>query len=282
MTDELDEVNLGHNTRTRSWDVRDLDSPVVVVGDPESGNGDLWILELDRGLLTRFTSDEGGEFAPLWSPDGSEVVYTSADAGTFRLVRKAVEGSGAGDVLLESEGNRLATGWGPDGRSLLITAQRKETSWDQLILDLDGESEPEDLVVTEFAEGGGQLSPDGRWILYQSTESGRFEIYVQPYPGPGRTLRASTAGGLWGQWSADGTEIYYQSFSGMLMAVPVRNSGAGITLAPPVELFRCSSTDGGSQYAVAEDGRFLVIEPIAEQRPEPVTVLMNWPAVLDR
>jgi Tol biopolymer transport system component len=255
---------------------------VVVIGDPETGSGDLWILELERGLLTRFTSDEGNEFAPLWSPDGSEIVYTSSDAGIYRLVRKAVEGSGAGEVILEAEDNRLVRDWGPDGRSLLLTAQRKDTNWDQLVLDLEGETEARDLIVTEFSEGDGQLSPDKRWILYQSNESGRFEVYVQPYPGPGRTLRASTAGGLWPRWSADGTEIFYQSFSGALMAVPVRSTGGGLTLSPAEELFTGASTDNGSQYDITGDGRFLVIEPIAEQQPEPVTVLMNWPAVLDR
>ena len=255
---------------------------VVVIGDLESGNGDLWILELERGLLTRFTSDEGNQYAPLWSPDGSEIIYTQADAGTFRLVRKAVESSGAGDVLLESDHNNLVTGWGPDGQSLLLTAQREETGWDLLVLELDGEPETKEIVVTEFTEGVGRLSPDGSWILYQSDASGRFEIYVQPYPGPGRVLRASTAGGLWPRWSADGTEIYYQDFAGILMAVPVRSAGSGLTLAPAVELFSGPSIGDGGQYEVAVDGRLLVIEPVAEHRPEPVTVLMNWPAVLDR
>jgi Tol biopolymer transport system component len=255
---------------------------VVVVGNPESGNGDLWILELERGLLTRFTSDEGDEFAPLWSPDGSEIVYTWATGGTFRLVRKAVESSGAGDVLLEAEGNRLVRGWGPDQQSLLLTARRKETGWDQLILELDGEPKTEDLVVTEFSEGAGRLSNDGRWLVYQSDASGRFEVYVQPYPGPGRTLRASTAGGLWPRWNADGTEIYYLSLTGAVMAVPVRSSGSGLTLAPAVELFSGPSVEDSGQYDVTADGRFLVIESFAEQEPEPVTVLMNWPAVLDR
>jgi Tol biopolymer transport system component len=255
---------------------------MVVVGDSESGNGDLWIFDLDRGLPTRFTSDEGDEFAPLWSPDGSEIVYTSADGGTYRVVRRAVESSGAGDVLLESDGNRIATGWGPDGRSLLLTAQSKETTWDQWVLRPGGEPELQELIVTEFAEGGGRLSPDGRWILYQSNASGRFEVYVQPFPGPGRTLRASSAGGLWPRWSVDGTEIYYQSFAGELMAVPVRSTGSGLSLAPAVELFGGPSMENGSQYDVAGDGRFLVIESVADQEPEPVMVLMNWPAVLDR
>ena len=254
----------------------------VVVGDPESGNGDLWILELERGLLTRFTSDAGQEYAPLWSPDGSEIVYTSNAEGSYRLVRKAVESSGAGDVLLESEGNLVATDWGPEGRSLLLTAQRKKTTWDQLVLELDGEPASTELIVTEFGEGGGRLSPDGGWILYQSDASGRFEVYVQPFPGPGRVLRASTSGGLWPRWSADGSEIYYQSYAGAVMAVPVRGAGSGITLAPAVELFGGPSMEDGGQYDVGGDGRFLVIEPIAEQEPEPVLVLMNWPGVLDR
>jgi Tol biopolymer transport system component len=255
---------------------------VVVVGNPESGNGDLWILELERGLLTRFTSDEGDEYAPIWSDDGSEIVYTSASGGTFRLVRKAVEGSGAGDVLLEAESNHLVRDWGPDGQSLMLTAQRDETGWDQLVLELDGEPAIKDVIVTEFTEGGGRLSPDGKWLVYQSSSSGRFEIYVQPYPGPGRTLRASSAGGLWPRWNGDGTEIHYLSFTGALMSVPVRSSGTGLTLSPAVELFTGPSAEDGGQYDVADDGRFLVIESYAEQEPEPVMVLMNWPAVLDR
>ncbi|MEE4270227.1 MAG: protein kinase [Thermoanaerobaculales bacterium] len=255
---------------------------VVAIGDPESGNGDLWILELERGLLTRFTSDEGNEYAAIWSADGSEIVYTSAGGGTFRLVRKAVEGSGAGHVLFESERNFVVRGWGPDEKSLMLTAQREETGWDQLVLQPGGEPEIKDVVVTEFTEGSGQLSPDGRWLVYQSDASGRFEVYVQPYPGPGRTLRASTAGGLWPRWNGDGTEIYYTSFTGALMSVPVRSSGTGLTLAPALDLFIGPSVEDGGQYDVADDGRFLVIESFAEADPEPVMVLMNWPAVLDR
>jgi dipeptidyl aminopeptidase/acylaminoacyl peptidase len=255
---------------------------VVVVGNPESGNGDLWILELERGLLTRFTSDEGDEYGPIWSDDGSEIVYTSASGGSFRLIRKAVEGSGAGEVLLESDRNVAVRGWGPQGKSLMLSAERAETGWDQVVLDLEGEPETRDLIVTEFTEGGGSLSPDGRWLVYQSSSSGRFEIYVQPYPGPGRTLRASTAGGLWPRWNGDGTEIHYQSFTGALMSVPVRNTGVGLTLSPAVELFTGPAAEDGGQYDVADDGRFLVIESFAEQEPEPVMVLMNWPAVLNR
>jgi len=147
---------------------------------------------------------------------------------------------------------------------------------------LDGEPEVSELIVSEFGEGGGSLSPDGRWLLYQSNASGRIEVYVRPYPGPGRTLRAFTAGGLWPRWSDDGTEIYYQSFAGNLMVVPVRTTGTGLTLAPAEELFSGPSAEDGGQYDVTADGRFLVIESIAEQAPEPITVLINWPAVLAR
>jgi hypothetical protein len=87
---------------------------------------------------------------------------------------------------------------------------------------------------------------------------------------------------MWARWSADGSEIYYQTFNGTLMAVPVRSSGGGLTLSPAVELFSGMSFETGGQYDITADGRFLTIEALAEQRPEPVTVLMNWPAVLDR
>ncbi len=259
------------------------DLAVLEIGDPETRQGDLWILEIERGLLTRFTSDEGNEFYPIWSPDGREIVYSSEQSGAVRLVRKDVESSGAGDLVLELDGEPVVTDWSADGRSLLVTVQRPGTSWDQLLVSLDGEPEARDLIVTEFGEGGGRLSPDERWIAYQSESSGRIEIYVRPFPGPGRTLRASTAGGMWPRWSADGSELFYQDLAGNMMAVPVRAAGSGLTLAPAVELFRGPVPGDGWRWDVTDGAdRFLIIEPVTEQQPEPITVLMNWPDVLDR
>ena len=219
----------------------------------------------------------------MWSADGTEIVYSSEQSGTVRLLRKGVDSSGSGEVVLAIDGEPVVSDWSADGRLLLVTVQRSGTSWDQLVVSLDGEPEVRDLIATEFGEGGGRLSPDERWIAYQSESSGRIEIYVRPFPGPGRTLRASTAGGMWPRWSADGTEIFYQDLAGNMMAVPVRASGSGLALAPAVEVFRGPVPEDGWRWDVTADaGRFLVIEPATEQRPEPVTVLMNWPAVLDR
>src|SRR5262245_58465622 len=202
-------------------------------------NPDIWILELARGILNRFTSDPGNDVFPIWSPDGNRIAFSSTRIkGAHDLYIKPVAG-GEESLLLQTDQDKLATDWSPDGRYVLYYAYDAKTVNDIWALPMIGDRKPFPVVQTEFEERNAQFYPDGKWIAYQSNESGRFEIYVQPFPGPGGKSRISTAGGAQARWRRDGTELFYLSLDAQLMAVPLRASPNGKTLeaSAPVPLF---------------------------------------------
>lgn len=142
-------------------------------------------------------------------------------------------------------------------------------------------STPFPVVQTVFEERDGQFSPDGKWIAYQSNESGRFDVYVQPFPGPGGKLPVSTNGGAQVRWRRDGKELFYIALDGRLMAVPIERTSNGQSLEPgtPVPLFATrvggARNFGRQQYVVSADGRFLMIT-VTEEAPAPITLILNW------
>src|SRR5436190_17529307 len=147
------------------------------------------------GVPTRFTFDTAIDLRPVWSPDGSRVVITSNRKGVNNLYWKLSSGTGADELLLESDQGKAATGWSFDGRFLLFRSNDPQTGFDLWVLPVSGDKKPFPFLKTAFAEREGQFSSDGKWIAYQSNESGRAEIYVQPFPGPGGKFQISTNGG---------------------------------------------------------------------------------------
>jgi hypothetical protein len=174
--------------------------------------------------------------------------------------------------------------WHPDGSVLSIWKRTQDTSWDIWMLPLDGEGQPRPFLETPFVEGGARFSPDGRWVAYFSNESGDFEVYVRPYPGPGRQWQVSPGGGAWPHWTRDGREIVYQGSDGELTAAPVEVRGETLIVGEVEPLFRIRPHSPDIHFDATADGqRFLVREPLTEQpAPRPLSVLVNWPATLDR
>ena len=146
---------------------------------------------------------------------------------------------------------------------------------------LDGDRKPFPVVQTNFDERDAQFSPDGKWIAYQSNESGRFEIYVQPFPGPGAQVLISTNGGAQARWRRDGKELFYIALDNRLMAVPIRlaSNGQTVEAARP---FRCSPRAWSArckaiaQYMVASDGQRFLMNTVTEEATSPITVILNW------
>ena len=164
-------------------------------------------------------------------------------------------------------------GWSPDGRFILFANSSAKTARDIWAVPLDGDRKPFVVVQTGFEETAGRFSPDGHWIAYTSNESGRNEVYVQPFPGPGRNWQISTGGGNPPQWRDDGREIFYAAPDNRMMAVSVRINGSIIEAGTPVALF----TRRGSQYTASPDGqRFLSNTPLEEASTPPITVVLNW------
>ena len=176
--------------------------------------------------------------------------------------------------------------WSSDGRFLLYFQNDPKTGYDLWVLPLFGERKPFPFVNTSFIERNGQFSPDGRWVAYESNESGRNEIYVQAFPGPGGKWQVSTGGGIEPRWRRDGKELFYIALDGKLMAAPIQAAGQALEAGAPISLFQTRIVGGGQsgwrqQYAVAPDGqRFLINITVDESTASPITIVTNWARAL--
>jgi dipeptidyl aminopeptidase/acylaminoacyl peptidase len=237
------------------------------------GNTDIWIIDGVR--TTRFTFDAGLDTSSVWSPDGSRIAFQSNRKGRFDFYEKPSNGAAGEEVIVESPENKTLSDWSRDGRFLLGMI-----SLDLRVWPLEGDRKPRVFLNTKFDERGPHFSPDGRWVSYHSSESGRYEVYVRPFPGPGGQWQISTAGGSTSRWRHDGRELFYASLDGKLMALPITAQGATLEPGTPVELFQIPSPPGAGlvrgQYAVASDGRFLVNVTTGDSTSFPITLLLNW------
>ena len=215
------------------------DGKRVAVTRAVDGNQDVWLIDAERGVATRFTFDGALDSRPVWSPDGSRVVFDSGRKGMFDLYWKLSSGAGADELLLESDQNKAAYDWSSDERFLLTRSVGPQTGADLWVVPVSGDKKPFPFLKTPFDERNGQFSPDGKWIAYQSNESGRFEIYVLPFPGPGEKFQISSNGGAQPRWNRNGKEIFYVSLDSKMMAAPVKLSSNGQSLetGTPVALF---------------------------------------------
>ena len=208
-----------------------------------NGNRDVWLLDLVRGVLSRFTFDVANDAYPVWSPDGTRIAFTSSRKGPYDLYQKPTAGAGTEELLLATAQGKQPVDWSPDGRFLLYRSRslnpKLDFDFDLWALPLDGDRKPFPVVQTNFEERDGQFSPDGKWIAYQSNESGSVEIYVAPFPGPGGKTIVSTGGGAQVRWRRDGRELFYIAPDGRLMAVPIglASNGQALEAGVPVPLF---------------------------------------------
>ena len=256
-----------------------------VIGERTRNETALWLLDSSHQVQFSRTGDEHSERYPQWSPHGDRIAFasvrTGSVTGSVTFSTRASAGSGEEEALFQSSNDALLSDWSRDGRYFLYFAPDPKTGTDLWVLPLDTRV-PRAFLATPANEMWGQFSPDGRWIAYQSNESGRFEIYVRPFPGPGVPIPISTAGGVYARWSRDGNELYYLAPDSTMMAVPIRRTPTMAFADAPVALFKTRRVGGGvnvigygHQYDVAPDGRFLInVEP--EFNPRPITLVMNW------
>ena len=255
----------GHPLRTiaanRPWTPRfSPDGRSVAYGAFGSGRNtsDLWVTDLKAGTTRRLTDDDDDSNDPQWSSDGATLAYSkSADDGKDLFVRPL----GAGDpkLLASRRGTQFASDWLRDRSALLVTEESGDNRHDIIVQPADG-SAPWSYAATSADETGARISPDERWVAYTSDESGRSEVYLDAYPGPGRRVSVSSSGGAFPAWRADGRELYYWN-DGRLVAVRIDASGTQMpVVGPPTVLFSAPYFAGpNTMYDVSPDGKQFVI-----------------------
>ena len=251
--------------------------------DVSGVNRDIWIWDISRKVLERFTTDPAENALLAWTRDGRHLAFGSSRSGISNVFWQASDRSGEPERLWESDRLQQPMAFAPDGR-LLVSEAVSGRGRDILALSLDAPRRLERILDSDATEGWAEVSSDGRWIAYESDESGQFEIYVRPYPRirDGR-WRVTAAGGRQPLWSRDGKELFYRDFSGALMVVPVR-AGPALTFGPHVKLLDGSryrgggSGLGGRTYDVDLDGsRFLMIKrAYPSGNATSIVVTANW------
>jgi dipeptidyl aminopeptidase/acylaminoacyl peptidase len=256
------------------------DDQHVAAARTKLGNQNIWIQDFMRGGMTLFTTDPANDFSPLWAPDG-RIAFSSLRKGGGLYAGPSSRAS-AEVPLLETTNRLFAEDWSKDGRFLLYSEANPKTGRDLWVLPMSGSraSGKERFVVvnTPADELNGQLSPNGQWMAYETNESGRFEIVVQPFPNVTSTWQVSVNGGVQPRWRADGKELYFVAADGKLMASSI-TTGAKFEAGRPIVLFPARVVPGAGankqQYAVSRDGRFLINQPV-EESTAPITLILNW------
>src|SRR5262245_24709991 len=245
---------------------------------------DLWLYDISGGSSARFTFDPATDISPVWSPDGSRIVWSSSRDGVLNLYQKAASLDGEETLLWKSDHPKYPTDWSRDGRFIIYRQDDPKTKSDLWFLPVTGSGEakpPFPVIQMDANEITGTLSPDGRWLSYASDVSGQYEVYVQSYPGSGGKRQVSTGGGSGPRWRRDGRELFYYARDGKLMAAPVR-SGESFEMGSAVSLFEFRSGTVQAYYApyaVTVDGQRFLINAIVETEPNaPLTVWVNWAA----
>jgi Tol biopolymer transport system component len=216
----------------------------ALIGSSGAVVADIWLRDVSRGIETRLTADPSGNYAPIWSPDGENIVWVSSRRGSLNLYKKPANGSGRDEALLTPippafpiTSNLAPFQWSKDGRFNVYSQAASNGKPDLWVLPIAaGDRKPFAFLKTEFEELHGQLSQDSRWMAYASDETGRRQVYVRPFPSGEGVWRISVSGGDQPRWRGDGKELFYVAADGKIMAVSVRavpGSKPSLELATP-------------------------------------------------
>jgi eukaryotic-like serine/threonine-protein kinase len=272
------------------------DGTRIAVHRHDSNGGDIWLFEsARRETMSRFTFDATQDnSSPIWSPDGSRIAFGSLRNGKWGIYQKSASGTGGEELLVESDLPKVPACWSPDGKFIVYTLRDPKTGFDVWVLPL-GDKKPSPFLQSSFNERDPQISPNGKWIVYTSDETGRNEIYVRPFPtGEGR-WQISSKGGFYPKWRRDGKELFYMETSASprnVISVKVNPAGPTFEYGDPAVLFDSLFANAGhgspyQAFTVSPDGqRFLIPRPegIDDQgtASAPITVVLNWTAGLKK
>ncbi len=257
---------------------------MVTMVPPGQKNQKLWLYDLDRGTASPFTFGDGDDLYPAWSPDSQRVAFCSTRGGAQEdIYVKPVGGGSSEQLLLGGEGNKEPDRWSTDGRYIIYdNIGNKATGSDVWALPTFGDRKPFPIVQTPATDFYGSVAPDGKWIAYESDESGRGEIYVVPFPGPGGKWQVSTGGGVQPIWPP-GNELFYETADAKLVAVEFATHGADFIVGKSRLLLggrSLASTNG--MDVNRKDKRWLIAMPVGEPNASPLILTTNWAADLKK
>jgi len=258
-------------------------------------NRDVWLVDLARSVPSRFTFEPGDDAFPVWSPDNSRIAFAAIRATERGIRVKPASGSSTDEALLSipPPGLVAPTDWSRDGRFILYTGSATagatatatgSSLGDVFALPAFGDRKPIQLTRSPFSEDQATFSPDGRWFAYVSDESSGPQVYVQPFPPTGAKYQISRDGGNQPKWRGDGREMFFLSRDGMMMAVAIDGTRQ-FDAAIPRPLFSSGavSLGGRGQYDVTKDGqKFFIIGMPQQSTMTPLTVVVNWPSVIQK
>ena len=271
--DSYQNVFIAPNGRSIAVDISDLASSGL--------NSDIWTYDLQRENARRLTFPPSNQVLPIWSPDSSRLVFSSNRGINFNLYVKNSDGAQPEKSIAPANTDQLPSDWSRDGKYILFT--RGPELWFLTVPDLKSNL----FLKTPSVLRNGQFSPDGKWVAYASNETGKWEIYVTSFPDARGKWQISTGGGEQPRWRSDGKELFYLSSDSKLMAAPV-TTGSNFDLGTPIALFQTSprqpiSLNDRFVYDVSRDGqRFLINTPVKQAEAAPMSIILNWPAKLNK
>jgi Tol biopolymer transport system component len=234
---------------------------------------------------TRVTFGGSDDWRPMWSPDGQKVAFMSYRNGVGDIYVKTLAGTAPDEEMFRSAEQKTPSDWSSDGRYVAYWSERPGTRADVWVLPLVGKRAPIAIASTKFNERRPRFSPDGRFIAYESDETGQPEVYVQPFPPTGGKWQVSVGGANEVAWRGDGRELFFVNVQGTLLAVPVTVDSTGFSAGVPVPLFqigRRGGSGGTNRYEVTRDGRRFLVRTLIDPDPQPIIVVLNWLAKLKR
>ena len=256
---------------------------IAATGHPQvrEDNYDVWLFDVAGESAIRFTIEPSEDVDAVWSPDGKTLFYASNVKGPHDVFRKSLDGTRAAELVYEAPGLQKPASISRDGKVLLLNSEVAERNV-LVVVDLaTGRARP--LREGPWSDGHGVLSPDGRWLLFESDETGRPEIYVTPFPGPGRTFPVSTDGGRNPDWRGDGREVVYAALDGRVLAAPAFSEGDTFRIGAAVELFRTVPPQRDyREWGMSSDAqRFAIVPPGVLEAKNELRLIVNWPARME-
>lgn len=253
----------------------------VVDVDSQSGERQIWILDLVTQSRMPFDAADGEEFAPLWTPDGLSLIYTSDRESYFQIYTKPIGGTSDPVTVVASSEDKLTESLSRDGRVLVYSQMNAGTRYDLYATDLSAKTEPRVILATPANEFDAQISADGAWLAYASDDTGSAQVYVTEFPESKTRVQISREGGTQPQWHPTQSALFYVRHDGQLMAAPLK-LGKQATVGEPAPVFdgpalrRADDDFAGSYYAVLPDASaFLMVDPLPESRALPIHLILR-------